>query len=466
VLSFIAPTLVTHDLSKLWYAHIGASRDLMELPGGALAVAVGADHIHRMQDAVAPKPVADGLVPFFSNNFTLGYQNVTSVDAEVSAPVTKQLELDLQARYDHYNLSGSRTSPKAGFKWTPSKQFALRGTYSRGFRAPNPAENGTAGQTYFTGTSTDDKLCVDGDPTKPLNFPTQCAIAVGTVQSTTPTLKPETSSSWTLGTIVEPVKGLSATLDFYAISISNQIVTANDTTPIRGTNFTPIPQVQADGSIKLVAPPVAPIAYYAGSYVNADKTATSGVDLDLALTQRLGGFGDWKSDFMVSYMNKYDLTTGGITYHLAGSHGPLVVSGDTGSPRARARWSNTWSQGPVEITGTVNYISGMNLLDPSVGVTDCVTALSVGAGSTAFQSVTEPPPGVSCRVKSFTTFDLESRYDITKQFSLHGSITNLFNTPAPLDWTTYGGGIAPYNPSLHSQGAIGRYFTVGATVTF
>jgi hypothetical protein len=36
------------------------------------------------------------------------------------------------------------------------------------------------------------------------------------------------------------------------------------------------------------------------------------------------------------------------------------------------------------------------------------------------------------------------------------------------DWATYGGalGVVPWNPSLHLQGAIGTFFTLGATYRF
>jgi hypothetical protein len=42
---------------------------------------------------------------------------------------------------------------------------------------------------------------------------------------------------------------------------------------------------------------------------------------------------DLQVDLTVSYIAKYDLTVDGVTYHLAGTHGPFVVSGDTGNPR-------------------------------------------------------------------------------------------------------------------------------------
>lgn len=465
---FIAPVLTAIDTSKLVFFDVNASRDLFALPGGNAQFAMGAEYVHRTQNALAPADVAAGLIDTFSNNYTIGTQNVASVHAELQAPILRTLEADAAVRYDHYNLSGGKASPQVGFKWTPVQQFALRGTASKGFRAPGPAENGTAGQTFFTGSSNDPILCPD--PTHPDavgTFPTQCSVSLGTVQSTTKTLKAETSNSFSLGLVLEPIRDLSATLDFYSIKIKNQIVAGSTPDAVRGTNFTPIPQVQADGTTTLVAPPVAPIAYYAVGYVNANSTSTSGIDMDVAVRQRFEGIGELKSDLMVTWMAQYDQTIDGVKYHLAGTHGPLIIGGDTGSPRTRIKWANTLSHGPVAVTGTLSYISGYSLTDPSFGINDCLSAVQfAGAGATAYSDATSVPPGVSCKVGSFTTFDLQGHYDFSKSLTFEASVLNLFNKGAPLDWATYGGGAAPYNPSLHQQGAIGRYATVGASYKF
>jgi iron complex outermembrane receptor protein len=471
VIGSIAPTLYADDVSKLEFGHISGSHDLMPLDGGPLSLALGVDAFHRVQSAVAPAQVNAGeLTGIFSNNYTLGYQNVVSGFGELVAPFRKDFEAELQARYDHYNLSGGRLSPKLGFKWTPSQAFALRGTVSKGFRAPSPAENGVAGQTFFAGSTNDEILCPDGDPNGVGNFPSQCSIAVGTVQSTNPHLKAETSKSWTLGAIVEPVHDLSASIDLYSIEIDNQIVAANSTNAVRGSNFTPIERViDGQGDTDFEVPPVAPIAYFTDIYVNANKTKTQGVDVDLQWRHRMGEYGDFKSDLTVSYTSKYDLTIDGVTYHLAGTHGPLIIGGDTGNPKTRFQWANTYARGPWELTGTVNFTSGFSMLDPSFGVNDCPTALSIGAGSAAFEDQIANgvvPPGVACHVGSFYTFDLAARYTANKHWSIYGSILNLFNQGAPLDWGTYGGGTAPYNPSFHQQGAVGRFYNVGMTYAF
>jgi iron complex outermembrane receptor protein len=274
-----------------------------------------------------------------------------------------------------------------------------------------------------------------------------------------------------VGLVVEPARGLSATLDFYSIHLSNQVVPVFSGAPVRGTNFTPIEQVQPDGSTALVVPPVAPIAYVQNGFGNANSTTTTGVDFGLQLRGKVEGVGTFSSDLTISYTAKYDLTIDGVTYHLAGTHGPYVVSGNSGNPRTRAQWINTFARGPWQVTGTVNYVSSFGVTDPSFGYATCLDALSGGAAALAYQGVLASgviPNGVSCKVGAFTTLDVYGRYDISKQFSIHGSVVNLFNASAPKDWNTYGGalGSVPWNPSFHNQGAIGRYFSIGATYEF
>jgi len=471
VKAFVASELKVSDTSRLDFVHLGAATELAQLPGGALAAAFGVDYYERKQDAHAPDDIANGLLGGFSNNFTIGKQKVSSVFTEWVAPVARTLRLEAALRYDRYNISGGKASPKLGFKFTPTKELALRGTLSRGFRAPGPAENGTAGQTFVAGNSNDPVLCPDGDPTTVGNFPTQCAIAVGTVQSTNPTLKSETSTAFTLGAIIEPLPDLSFSLDFYRIRLKDQIVPGGSSEVVRGSNLSPIPQVQADGSTRDVVPPVAPIAYQTSSYINANATTTSGIDLGARWRQRFVDVGEYKTELMWSYIRQYDLELGGQTFHLAGTHGPFVVSGNTGNPRTRIQWSHSFTRNDWSVTGTLNHIGAFSLTDPSFGYADCLSALAGGAASTAYANLingdnARVPDAISCKVAAFTTFNLYGRLQLSKGLSVHGSVSNLFDRKFPADWNTYGGGTAPYNPSLHSAGAVGRYFNVGASYSF
>ena len=169
-------------------------------------------------------------------------------------------------------------------------------------------------------------------------------------------------------------------------------------------------------------------------------------------------------------MPKYDLYIDGVKYKLAGTHGPFVIGGNTGNPKSRIQWSNTIGQENWSITGTINYMSSFNLTDPSFGYNTCYDALDGNLASTIFNdeySNGDVPKATSCKVASFTTVDLYAQYKVSKNLSVHGSITNLFDRKFPADWNTYGSqSYAPYNPSMHSAGAIGRYFNIGATYNF
>jgi iron complex outermembrane recepter protein len=478
--NFVAPELHTYDTSKLSFGHLGASRDLFSLPGGPFGIAFGADYFQRNQFAVAPADVANGLTPNFSNNFTVGTQQVASGYFEFDAPIIKQFDIDGAVRYDHYNLSGGRASPKVGFKYTPIPQFALRGTASGGFRAPGPAENGRSGQTFFAGTSNDPVLCPHPENVAtPGNFPTQCVQQVPGQQGTNPNLKPETSKSFTLGVIFEPFRDFSATVDLYSIEIDHQIIGGAGATTVRGTNQTPIQFIEPDGSTAVVAPPVPTIAFDSVTYVNANTTKTNGADFGFKYHHSFDGIGEFTSQANWSYTRQYDITIDGTTYHLAGTHGPTFFTGDTGNPKSRVQWTNSFAHGPFQVTATVNYISSFNVTDPSAEafgeqpMATCLDSLSSqgGAAGTDYAGVLGSgviPSSTSCNVKHFTTLDLYGRYDVTDHFNLHASVINATNAKAPLDWGTYGGalGEVPWNPSMHLQGAIGAFFTLGATYKF
>lgn len=474
VLASIAPELHEHDTSRLTFAHLGMTRDLANLAGGPLSLAFGADDVHRSVHVRAPSAYEDGLVGY-GTYYTIGAQDVASVYTELAAPVLKNLELEASARYDHYASSIGRVSPKAGIKFSPSPTLALVGTASRGFRAPGPAENGNSAQAFSYGATADPVLCPDGNPATVGNFPTQCNVALPGLLTTSRALRPEKSTAYSLGLVFEPSKDVGGRLELWSIRVDDQVVLGGTPTSVRGSNLAPIDQVQPDGSTALVVPPVAPIAYQAFNYVNANSTSTAGVDIDLHATHRLAGFGELRTTLTLSHTAKYDLTVDGATYHLAGTHGPASISGDTGNPRTRIQWVNTLVHGDWLVSATLNHVSSYGVTDPSssavTGVPEgnCLDALTNGGGRASHDFASalangQIPTAVNCRVGSLTTVDLNGRYQFTKWLDIHATIQNLFGRGAPVDWATYGGNGSPYNSALHMTGEIGRYYTIGASL--
>jgi iron complex outermembrane receptor protein len=467
----IAPVFSGKQTDELDFVDVRGTRSLLALQGGDLAVSVGATYLQKKLNALAADELSSGQI---NGNaaYVLGDEKNAAAYFEVVAPVLKTLELDFSGRYDHFDTYGSSTTPKVGFKWSPASMITFRGTYGKGFRAPNAAENGTAGSTFGFNSIKDPILCPNGSGGDPhTTVPQYCSFGPAYVQVTTKNLEPEKSKSGSLGMILEPVKGWSTTVDYYSVQIDNQIVTeaslpSYNPIYVRGN---PVPLTYADGHTE--TPAVGPILYANSGYVNANSTKTTGVDLNTSYKFKLGDYGNVKVALDWTHMISYTLTANGQDYELAGTHGPTAVSGDTGNPKNRAQLTVAYDKGPFSATATMNWIDSYSVLDPSTGGANdtCEDSLQ---NSNSYFAGENPYPTKYCRVGSFASTNLNMAYKLSKNWTIHGSIVNLFDRSPPIDAQTYGGTSiasstnAPYNPSLHQTGAVGRFFSVGANYTF
>lgn len=478
LLDFVMPTVGNVVTNELNFVGLRAMRDLASLPGGPLGLAIGSDFRRKKLNAPNPEASQRGEMALPSA-YALGSESNTSAYFEINAPVSKSLELSAAGRYDHYDTYGNSSTPKFGFKFTPMKEFALRGTVSRGFRAPSATENGVGGSIFFFNAIRDPLLCPVSlpsgapDPNAAANVPAFCSFTPAYLQVTNKDLQPEKSKSLTLGLIVEPVRGWSTTLDYYRITVDNQIIPAASLTsydPVAsGVRGAPQQVTFGDGSTGLS--PVGPFAYSRVPYVNGQRTRTSGLEFETRYRFGMGEAGELGLGFQLTHVLSYDQTIDGVTFKLAGTHGPSIIGGNTGNPRNRAQLSLAYSKGPFNATSTLNYIGGYDATDPSLGITDCASGIT--ANSTRF--INSAPPEHYCQISAFVTTNLSMQYKLGPALTLRGSVLNLFDKAPPVDMNTYGGTGAnassggtgtPYNPSLHQAGAVGRAFSVGLDYKF
>ena len=199
------------------------------------------------------------------------------------------------------------------------------------------------------------------------------------------------------------------------------------------------------------------------------ETQTEGIDVDFQSHFDLGDFGRLSAELNYTHVIEYNQVVDGVTYSLAGTHGPSSVSGDTGNPKDRAVLTLSWDRGPMTVSATVNYTSHFSITDPSSAVNTCEAGLLYG-GTTAYGAHFTPNatiPAYLCTVHTFVDTNLYARYAVNDHLALHGSINNVFNREPPVDAQTYGGGgQLAYDGSLDQDGAVGRFFLVGATYKF
>lgn len=468
----ISPRFSNKLTSTLNYFDAVASRELMQLGAGPLGFAAGVHWHEREQNAPPSSLTANGLVANTSA-FTIGDETNSAIFAELRANPIQNLEIGAAGRYDHYDTYGNSFTPSANFKWTPIRQVGVRGTFARGFRAPNPAEVGNAGSFFTFNAIRDPILCPNGSRTTAGNVPSACSFAPPYVQTTNPDLSPEKSKSYTLGVILEPVRGLNMSLDYYNIKINNLIVTQAGNDPsftpvwVRGP-IAPIAIATGNGTETAIGTPIAgPILYAESPYINAGSTKTHGIEADLRYRWRLANdMGTLTANLSAAHTFGYETEVAGESYQLAGTQGPSSVGGATGNPKDRAQFTLGYNRGPLDVTATVNYTSGFSTIDPALGETDCATTGEHVGGRAYYTGLIQP--AWLCNVSSFTTTNLNIQYRINQNLTLRAAVLNLFDKQPPYDVATYGnaGNQTSYNASLHQAGAIGRFYSLGLAYTF
>jgi iron complex outermembrane recepter protein len=475
--SALAPEVLAHPTSSLDTADFHAAKTLFQLPGGPFAVSLGAQFFHKVENDLAPEAAAQGLLIAANNAFALGSQNDAAAFGEFNALVFKQLEIDGAVRYDNYNNGvGGSTTPKLSFKYKPVDMLALRGTWGKGFRAPSIAESAQSGTFFFAGTTADPVLCPNpGNVYAKGNFPSQCTFQLVGGQLPGHSLKPVKSTNETIGIIFEPSTMFNVSADYYYIKLTDDIVSqlqvggiGSYTSLVRAAPAS-LPFCTGDGAANCTTTEVTPVglaSYGTFPYINASDTKTEGIDVDFQSNFDIGAFGKLKAELNYTHVIEYNVTAGGQTYQLAGTHGPSSISGDTGNPKDRAVFTLSWLKGPATVAATVNYTSHFSITDPSSGIANCATALLYDNRFQPFAAGT-PVPGSLCNIRTFVEANLYASYALSDHLLVHGAITNAFNRQAPTDAQTYGGGGGyPYDPSLHQDGAIGRFFLVGANYKF
>jgi iron complex outermembrane receptor protein len=478
--ALFAPTWESTPTSNMDLIDIHGTHKLFEMPGGPLDIAVGAQWIKEGNNDIPPYSVSQGLQAG-NDAFARGNEYDRAVFAQVQGNPIKQIEINAQARYDNYQTFGGRVSPTFGIKFTPWHWIAVRGTWGQGFRAPSVAEGISSGEAFGEGTVTDPILCPTPVPTGeaagPGDFASQCSVAATGVLSANPHLKDVTSTNWTAGVVLQPIPQFSASVDYYNIKVKNDIVGAISlasgyTQLFRGPQVTlpycPVSFTSGCTTAQLVneLTPVGTITAEAFPYQNASATHVSGFDVDFKYHWNWGRYGRFTGEATWTHELTYQLALGGVTYELAGTHGPANVSGDTGNPKDRFNVRLAWSKGRLTITPSVNFVGHFSITDPSSGYNTCGQALAYD-GNFPYIASGLPPADQRgfCTVGYFLETNVYASYQLTDSLQLHASVRNLFNKQPPMDVTTYGSGsyFYPYDAAFAQDGAVGRFMSIGFT---
>lgn len=408
--------LTRRSKTTLALADVKLSRpDLIALPGGNLGIAVGVEGRRETQAdirddnlngtnqfvdavtgernlsntaAVSPTPSTRGRRTVFS---AFGELAVPVVSPEMNVPLIHRLDLQLAGRYEHYSDFGSVAKPKVAAALDIVEGFRFRGSYSKGFRAPNLEQTNVV-QYSRLGSNTDFFRCeADLRAGRIANFGA-CGrgVSYSIFISGNPDLEPEESTNWTAGVVVQPDFGdpslgrLTLTADYWSIE---QVGIVGQFGPQNALVLDYLLRLQGSSNPNVIraAATSDDTPVFAGTglasagavtqindqFTNLLPQTVQGVDLALLYNVRTD-YGKFDLALNAAHLVKFSRDTPPGVQALfdaraAGSINaatPLTDASDLIEQRGRPKWrltgSLTWSLGGFQVGGFVNYTADVN----------------------------------------------------------------------------------------------------------
>jgi iron complex outermembrane receptor protein len=389
------------------------SKALMPLAGGDLALALGGE-LRRENATFTPSAL------LLSNNIggdrdtgslagsstalkaTDDSRQISSVFAEVSAPVTKELELQFALRSDNYNDAGSSTNPKFGMRWQPQKDLLVRASAGTGFRAPSLHD--LKGATTYGSASS---FLTDPDCVKSGGSIDSCTDQWPVERRSNPNLKPEKSQQFSLGFVMEASKNVNFSVDYWNIRKTDVISTLGEQIIVGNT------------------------AAYNGSYIQRDA---DGFITNIILKKENQGALDTSGlDFGADYrgaatdMGRFSVgMSGTLVLNYDRQFGPKeptrsnlgLFLNDQVIQKWRHRISFGWDMGAYSVTLANQYSS------------------SYTDQNTTYDPTTNKLLA-SRDVDAYSLWDLTGSYAITKALKVRAGVLNLLNTAPPFSNQAY-----------------------------
>jgi iron complex outermembrane receptor protein len=344
-----------------------ASRDLVSLRAGPLALAAGASARQEKFEFITSQTVRDADVPGLGGSISTVpsvSRNIWAAFAEANVPILRNLEANAALRFDDYGDVGNTTNPKISLRWTPSREVLLRVAYGTGFRAPSLPELNTPAFFGATGGNYSDPIRCPATGS-PRDCNTQFTAKLGGNLE----LKPEKSKNFTAGIVLEPSPGFSFGADYYRIMIDDVIGI-----PAEAPIFSDIPGSEAAGLVVRYAPGSAgcptptpnlpcPVNYGVQTLVNLTELKTEGVDFNASYRFPNFGWGRLSIAMNGTYLMKWDQKSlNQDTQHLAGQFGggvaaTVIGSGSTGGfPRWKHNAVITGDIGPLRLAANQFFV--------------------------------------------------------------------------------------------------------------
>ena len=407
--------------------------DLFSMANGPVGFAWGAQASHESIDDVPDPVMAAGNIANYGATSSKASRTVLSAYGEFDIPLHKDLEMQLALRGDHYSDFGNSVNPKIALAWRPSDKVLVRGSATNSIKAPTLANliqqrclchSGSLGALWSFGVcwpsvSYNPKAYLQGNPN----------------------LKAEKADNYSFGLVLQPVKDLTASIDWFGIkqkdtiqSLDPQYLLDNED---KIAGFAALvgrdPRNYAleakhpglnKGRINSVTLP----------YMNVGQTDIQGVDIDLGYALSLGDADKLNFREVNTYFLQYKQS-------IAPGQDPTSRLDGVNHPN----WSNSFRLGyeisKYEASVTARTYAGtLNIDDPTHSQDAAIT---------------------NARIPSYTVFDMNLNAKVSKDLSLNFGINNAFDKPP-----VYSNAASEDAAVQSKNDLVGRYFYVNMRYKF
>jgi iron complex outermembrane receptor protein len=428
-------------LTRMNGLDLTANRELMDLAGGAAALAVGASAYHDFTYNSTPETVvlSGGQTGGTAATNQHASRNVMAAYAELDLPLTKSLDVDLAVRTDRYSDFGSTTNPKISFRYKPSGLFMVRGAAGTGFRAPTLPERyfgAVAGPTGITSQAYNDPLlCPGGSPggntggtaLAGYNPSTVCNARQPINTGANPNVGPERSRTYTLGLVLTPTRSLLVSLDYFNVQLRDSIGQLAQATLFKDPAYANLLVRDAKNNL----------LYVDDRLTNMGGLRTDGLDLTTTYTFPKTAWGQFGAQLDGTYVHRFETRVE--------RDGPWISSINKFGPIDTNVMNFRWKYGASVkwVSANGNWTSTLNQQYKQ-----------------SFEDLNALTPAVYHRIDPYTVFNWSMAYSGYRQWKLMVGVNNLFNRDPPA---------ANYRGEGYASGEaspMGRTFRTRATLNF
>ncbi len=190
----------------------------LELSGGSVQWAAGLEHFEEQyQDAYDSYREAQNVIGSAGNTASGGRER-DAVYAEFFFPVMNDLEINLAVRYDDYSDFGSEVSPSISASYQVMDWVKVRASWGEGFKAPNLTD--LYAKPFQSAEGVRDTTRCNAQGIDAADCP---SIQENTFTAGNTQLKAETSESFNVGLIIDPIDNLMLIIDYYSVKLEQVV---------------------------------------------------------------------------------------------------------------------------------------------------------------------------------------------------------------------------------------------------